>query len=320
MADDLYQEENLQVNKDIREQLKGASIISLAPKMPDQMKAVIVEEVKARLVDSVEVDDKSFDRLTKELSTELELVAQGIIAAVKESKPELLSEISIKNIAEARVDKVHVSNLNELEKAINDLAEKVVDNPPVVNVQKQEVKFPNTARDYVSVRLTNGKQFYEALLQATSGGGGPTPLKVNGEIVSSSNPLPVDATIEVGDVQIGAVEIKNSTDDTRATVGSNGLYVDVQSTKAPSTAYNGTFTVPTGTSTAIASSQAVQSVTVKSLSTNTVAIYVGASGTTVANGFELLPGEGTSLDIDNLADIFAISGTASQNLRYIAVG
>lgn len=101
---------------------------------------------------------------------------------------------------------------------------------------------------------------------------------------------------------------------------SNGrLPVDTEST-SPSTAYNGTFTVPTGTSTAIASSQAVQSVTVKALSTNTVAIYVGASGTTVANGFELLPGEGTSLDIDNLADVFAISGSASQNLRYIAVG
>lgn len=101
--------------------------------------------------------------------------------------------------------------------------------------------------------------------------------------------------------------------------GSNQLYAPGSNT-TPTTHYNGTFTVPTGTSTAIASSKAIQSITVKSLSTNTVPIYVGATGTTVANGFELLPGEGTSLDIDNLADIFAISGMASQNLRYIAVG
>lgn len=33
---------------------------------------------------------------------------------------------------------------------------------------------------------------------------------------------------EAGDIQIGAVEIKNSTDDTRATVGANGLHVDIR--------------------------------------------------------------------------------------------
>jgi hypothetical protein len=32
--------------------------------------------------------------------------------------------------------------------------------------------------------------------------------------------------LETGDIEIGAVEIKNATDDTRATVGANGLYVD----------------------------------------------------------------------------------------------
>ena len=38
----------------------------------------------------------------------------------------------------------------------------------------------------------------------------------------------VDANITTGDIEIGAVEIKNSTDDTRATVGANGLHVDVR--------------------------------------------------------------------------------------------
>lgn len=35
-------------------------------------------------------------------------------------------------------------------------------------------------------------------------------------------------TINTGDLEIGAVEIKNPTDDTRAVVGANGLYVDVR--------------------------------------------------------------------------------------------
>ena len=38
----------------------------------------------------------------------------------------------------------------------------------------------------------------------------------------------IPASISTGDIQIGAVEIKNSTSDTRATVGSNGLYVDAR--------------------------------------------------------------------------------------------
>lgn len=39
--------------------------------------------------------------------------------------------------------------------------------------------------------------------------------------------------LENGDIEIGAVEIKNSTDDTRATVGANGLYVDVRASALP---------------------------------------------------------------------------------------
>lgn len=85
------------------------------------------------------------------------------------------------------------------------------------------------------------------------------------------------------------------------------------------TIYNGTKTVPTGTAEAIASSQAISSVTVKALSTNTVSIYVGASGVTTSNGFELGASESISLDIDNLADVYVISGSASQEVRYIAI-
>ena len=87
---------------------------------------------------------------------------------------------------------------------------------------------------------------------------------------------------------------------------------------ALSTLYDGTKTVPTGTAEAITTTQTIKSVTVKSLSTNTVAIYIGATGVTVA-GFELLPGEAVSLDVDDLATVFCISGGAAQVLRYIAI-
>jgi hypothetical protein len=85
-----------------------------------------------------------------------------------------------------------------------------------------------------------------------------------------------------------------------------------------STVYNGSKTVPTGTAEALASSQSISSVTIKALSTNTAIVYVGATGATTSNGFELLAGESVSLEVDDLANIYVISGSASQVVRYIA--
>jgi len=140
-----------------------------------------------------------------------------------------------------------------------------------------------------------------------------TPRNV--AVDAATGEMLVQTTITAGDIQIGAVEIKDATTDTRAVVGSLGLYVDPQ----PLTAiYAGTKNVPTGTAEAIAGSQVIHSVTIKALSTNTVAVYIGGTGITVS-GFELLPGESISLDISNLATVFCISGSASQVVRYIGI-
>jgi len=87
---------------------------------------------------------------------------------------------------------------------------------------------------------------------------------------------------------------------------------------AIATIYHGSKTVPTGTAEAIASSQTIKSVTIKALSTNTVAVYIGATGVTTS-GFELLAGESVSLDVNNLSLVFVISGSAAQIVRYIAI-
>lgn len=55
-------------------------------------------------------------------------------------------------------------------------------------------------------------------------------------------------------------------------------------------------------------------VTVQSLQSNGANIYLGAtSGVTTANGLELVPG--ASVEIENIADVYAISGTAAQGVR-----
>lgn len=83
--------------------------------------------------------------------------------------------------------------------------------------------------------------------------------------------------------------------------------------------YNGSKTVATVTATAISTTQAIKSVTVKALSTNTDAVFIGATGVTTSTGIELLSGESVSLDISDLASVYAISPTASQVIRFIAV-
>lgn len=64
-------------------------------------------------------------------------------------------------------------------------------------------------------------------------------------LVDSSGRVPVSVdNFSATDIQIGAVEIKNATDDTRATVGSNGLHVDVRN-NAETIADDAAFTVAT---------------------------------------------------------------------------
>jgi len=51
---------------------------------------------------------------------------------------------------------------------------------------------------------------------------------INADLTLSEYALPVSVTVS-SDIEIGAVEIKDGTADTRATVGENGLHVDVKS-------------------------------------------------------------------------------------------
>jgi hypothetical protein len=55
---------------------------------------------------------------------------------------------------------------------------------------------------------------------------------IDNDLVLQDYTLPVAVTMSASDIEIGAVEIKNSGDDTRATVGANGLYADVRALPA----------------------------------------------------------------------------------------
>jgi hypothetical protein len=67
---------------------------------------------------------------------------------------------------------------------------------------------------------------------------------------------------------------------------------------------------------AFASAVAVKGVWVCALSSNTVSIFIGfATGVTTSTGFEIKPGEREFFPVSNASNIFAITGTATQNAR-----
>jgi len=110
---------------------------------------------------------------------------------------------------------------------------------------------PRTADDPIAVRLSNGEKFYRAIGGVVSAVGASFPFKKSDNsqqaaLVDDDSHVQVDVltipdvTVNTGDIEIGAVEIKNSTDDTRATVGADGLYIDVRASVLPSGASTAT--------------------------------------------------------------------------------
>lgn len=182
---ELYQEENIQINKQIRDSLKNSIIIPRSPTIK-KVKATITNKVMAELMGEVNINKSSLAPLSDEINMKLDGVAEIIAKAIREAKPELVKEVRVANLEDARSETVKVNNLEKLEQLIQKLTDTVIEKQPIVNVQKEVTKFPNTAKDYVSVRLTNGKEFYEALMRAVGGGGGISKPSIQFAAISQS--------------------------------------------------------------------------------------------------------------------------------------
>lgn len=61
------------------------------------------------------------------------------------------------------------------------------------------------------------------------------------------------------------------------------------------------------------------SVTIKALDSNTGTIFIGTSGVTTSNGFELSAGESVTISIDNTNRLYAIATLAGQKLCLIGI-
>ena len=96
-----------------------------------------------------------FDNLSTEISN-----------AIKDNSHKPLSEIKIANFPEFPKN-LDIKNASAIYTPIIN-AIKDVNVQPVVNVAKQDVKFPTNPKDAIAVRLSDGKRFYTALAAVTS--------------------------------------------------------------------------------------------------------------------------------------------------------
>ena len=123
--------------------------------------------------------------------------------------------------------------------------------------------------------------------------------------------------IVVQDIEIGAVEIKNGSSDTRAEVNANNALKTIEEVPTGiSTAHK---VVTTAGSRVQLSSATIVSITIKALSTNTGLIYVGGSGVTSSNGFELSTGDSVTLAINDADEIWIDSSVSGEGVSIIAV-
>lgn len=103
-------------------------------------------------------------------------------------------------------------------------------------------------------------------------------------------------------------------------VTARGELSEVEDVEVPPTSLtqNTTSITTSATQLIVASTTVTERVALKSLSTNSGKIFVGDSGVTTANGYELSAGDEIIIPIDDVNKLYAIADTGTQDLRWFA--
>lgn len=164
---ELYLEEQRSALIDLN---KG--IADLSTKLDAQIESYVPPTDEVKVSGSVEVNTQREVEVENLESIKEWLVELGhtVSEAVKSNSYKPVDEVTVKNIDSAITEAVEITNLDSIKTYFDSVAEAVKNNQPIVNVTKQEIKFPSSARDAIPVRLSDGKSFYNAITQAFSGG------------------------------------------------------------------------------------------------------------------------------------------------------
>ena len=151
----------------------------------------------------------------------------------------------------------------------------------------------------------------------------------------STYSLPVNINL-TGDVEIGAVEIKDATTTTRATVGVNGLAVDayvnridqsVSESNTLSPIFGTQAVAVSGVAEPLASSSTkVIMAVVFTISTNTSDVYLGTAAVDKTSSKQMILQPGATVSIDaplgfnfNLANLYVDAEISGEGVNYIAM-
>jgi sulfur carrier protein ThiS len=164
---ELYQEEQRQLLLDLN---KGMSLLSV--KLQEQIDAYEVPvkslevsgEVKVNTEKTIEVSNLT------ELQEAINSLETTLSTAIVENSYKPVDKVSVSNIKEAMPKDLAITNLAELKKYFDSIGQAIKANQPIIEVQKQNVVFPTSAGQPVSVRLSDGKSFYKAVAAIASAG------------------------------------------------------------------------------------------------------------------------------------------------------
>jgi hypothetical protein len=140
-------------------------------------------------------------------------------------------------------------------------------------------------------------------------------------VEDGSGDTAVRTLISAGDIEIGAVEIKDASSDTRATVDSDGLYISTQANKlAGAPLVNQTAIASTGVAVQLPSNTLVNGVIVTAGNGNAAAISIGTSGVNntvdgTGNGYVLGAGSSVSFAVSN-TNLLYINGTSGDFVSF----
>lgn len=162
---ELYQEEQRIALQELN---KGIETLSI--KLQEQIdKYEVVKNVEVtgnvqvnteKIVDIGNIEDLQYTLLD---------VKQTIADAIEKNAYKPLKTVSVDNLKDYPKE-LKINNLNELKEYFVDLQNSILNNQPIVNVEKQDIVFPTDSKKPIAVRLSNGKDFYDAITSAFSGG------------------------------------------------------------------------------------------------------------------------------------------------------
>lgn len=142
--------------------------------------------------------------------------------------------------------------------------------------------------------------------------------KTNAELsLTTDGKLRVDATLQTGDIEIGAVEIKNGSSDQRATVDSNGALSVNQSLVARTFADSGV-SVGVASGTVVSTNSSRKGLFITNTSTSATVSLNITDAAVLYQGITLVPGATWNMDANSFTTA-AITGIASAAATAVSV-